>query len=156
MKLSAKTDLDAPVGFTHACLGDPAIWEREAIRRGIEIERPADMPLAGPGAGWRIQVPFRGRVRKVLVRVEDLRPDDLVVYSFEGEALVGKILLETSALSPRRSRLRFVVDAKPKTLTARLFLNSLRLARGKVEARLEKRVNQLADQIEERFAREKL
>lgn len=155
MKLTAKTDLEAPVEFLHAYLCDNATWEREAIRRGIEIERPADMPLTGVGAGWRIKVPFRGRVRKVLLRVDEILQDQSIAYSFEGQALVGTTVLETKALSPRRSRLKVTVDAKPKTLAARLFLNTLRLARRKVEERFEKRVGQLGARIEERYARER-
>jgi hypothetical protein len=62
--------------------------------------------------------------------------------------------METKALSPRRSRLKVSVEAKPKTLAARLFLNTLRLARRKVEERMEKRVDQLGERIEDRYARE--
>jgi hypothetical protein len=47
------------------------------------------------------------------------------------------------------------VEAKPKTLAARLFLNTLRLARRKVEERMEKRVDQLGERIEDRYARER-
>ncbi len=155
MKLTAKTDLEAPVEFLHAYLCDNATWEREAIRRGVEVERPADMPLTGVGAGWRIRVPFRGKVRKVLLRVDDIVQDQTIAYSFEGQALVGTTLLEMKALSPRRSRLKVTIDAKPKTLAARLFLNTLRLARRKVEERFEKRVGKLGARVEERYAREK-
>jgi hypothetical protein len=62
--------------------------------------------------------------------------------------------METKALSPRRSRLKVSVEAKPKTLAARLFLNTLRLARRKVEERMEKRVDQLGERIEDRYTRE--
>jgi hypothetical protein len=155
MKLTAKTDLEAPVEFLHAYLCDTAFWEREAIRRGVEIERPADMPLAGVGAGWRVRLQFRGRRRSILLRIDALVQDQIIAYSFEGEALQGTSALESRALSPRRSRLRVTIEAKPKTLAARLFLNTLRLARGKVETRLEKRVGQLAARIEERYARER-
>ena len=155
MRLTVKTDLEAPVEFLHACLCDNAAWEREAIRRGIEIERPSDMPLTGVGAGWRIKVPFRGRVRKVMLRIDAIVQDQSIAYSFEGQALVGTSVLETRALSPRRSRLRMTIEAKPKTLAARLFLNTLRLARRRVEERLEKRVGELAARIEGRYARER-
>jgi hypothetical protein len=155
MKLTVKTDIEAPVEFVHAYLGDNTIWEREAIRRGIEIERPADMPLKGVGAGWRIKLRFRGRMRNVLVRIDEIAQDEMIGYSFEGQALFGTTQMETRSLSARRSRLKVIVDAKPKTLAARLFLNTLRLARRKVEERLEKRVGQLGARIEERYAREK-
>jgi hypothetical protein len=154
MKLTVKTDIDAPVEFVHAYLGDSTSWEREAARRGVEVERPADMPLTGVGAGWRIKLRFRGRVRKVLVRVDQIVQDEVIGYSFEGQALFGTTEMETKALSPRRSRLKLSIEAKPKTLAARLFLNTLRLARRKVEERMEKRVAQLGARIEERYARE--
>jgi Polyketide cyclase / dehydrase and lipid transport len=156
MKLTAKTDLEAPVEFLHAYLCDNATWEREATRRGVEVERPADMPLTGVGAGWRIRVPFRGRVRKVLLRVDDIVRDETIAFSFEGQAMVGTTVLEFKPLSPRRCRLKVTIDAKPKTLAARLFLNTLRLARRKVEERFEKRVRKLGARVEERFAREKV
>jgi hypothetical protein len=155
LKLTAKTDLDVPVDFLHAYLCDPAPWEREAIRRGAEIERPADMPLSGVGAGWRIKVPFRGRVRKVLLRVDDIVQDQSIAFSFEGQALVGNSWLETRPLSSRRSRLKVTIEAKPKTLAARLFINTLRLARRRVEDRMEMRVGQLGARIEQAYARER-
>jgi hypothetical protein len=155
MKLTAKTDLDAPAEFLHACLCDTALWEREASRRGVEIERPADMPLAGVGAGWRVRVPFRGRPRKVLLRLDAQTEGRVVAYSFDGQALVGSVQLETAPLSARRSRLKVIVDAKPRTLAARLFLNTLRLARRKVEDRMDRRVAQLGTLIAERYRRDR-
>jgi hypothetical protein len=155
MKLTAKTDLEVPVEFLFAVLADTTAWEREAIRRGVEVERPADMPLNGVGAGWRIRVRFRGRVRKVMLRLDELVQDQTVAYAFEGEALTGSAMLETRSLSLRRSRLKVTIEAKPKTLAARLFLNTLRLARRRVEDRLEMRVGQLGARIEQNYARER-
>ena len=42
MKLTAKIDLEVPARFVYDILADHAAWEREAERRGVEIERPAD------------------------------------------------------------------------------------------------------------------
>jgi Polyketide cyclase / dehydrase and lipid transport len=148
MKLIAKTDLEAPAAFVYAQLADHAAWEREALRRGAEIERPADLPLSGVGAGWRIQIPFRGKVRRVLLTVAEMEPDQNLAYSFDGQSLQGVAVLEVQALSARRSRLRVTLDAKPKTLAARLFINTLRLAKGRVQARFDNRLGQLAARIE--------
>ncbi len=152
MKLIAKIDLEAPAAFVYAQLADHAAWEREALRRGADIERPADMPQSGTGAGWRIQVPFRGKMRKVMLKVEQMEPDSSLAFSFDGQSLQGDALLEVQALSARRSRLRVTLDAKPKTLSARLFINTLRLAKGRVQARFDKRLGQLAVRIESSHA----
>ncbi len=152
MKLTAKTDIEAPASFVYASLNDHAMWEREMTRRGAEIDRPADMPLAGVGAGWQLRVPFRGKVRKLLLRIEALDPDTRIVISVEGQAIDGSSVWEMLPMSPRRTRLRLAVEVRPKTLAARLFLNTLRLAKGRVQLRLEKRLKQMAARIEERLA----
>lgn len=156
MRLTAKTDLEAPLGVVFANLVDHAAWEREALQRGVEIERPANMPLTGVGAGWRIRVSYRGKVRKVLLRIDDLVPDERLGFGFDGQSIAGDSVLEVQALSPRRTRLRVVLEVKPKTLAARLFLNTLRLAKGRVQARFETRVGQLGARIEDRHRRSKV
>ncbi len=153
MKLTAKTDIEAPTSFVYASLLDHASWESEALRRGAEVERPADMPLTGVGAGWRLRVPFRGKVRKVLVRIDSVVQDSLLVCGIEGQAIEGSSTMEMLALSPRRTRLRVQLEIKPKTLAARLFLNTLRLAKGRVQARLEKRLRQLGQRIQDKAER---
>jgi hypothetical protein len=148
MKLIAKTDLEAPAAFVYAQLADHAAWEREALRRGADIERPSELPQSGVGAGWRVQVPFRGKARKLLLKVVQMEPDQSLAFSFDGQSLQGDAVLEVQALSARRSRLRVTLDAKPKTIAARLFINTLRLAKGRVQARFDKRLVQLAARIE--------
>jgi hypothetical protein len=61
--------------------------------------------------------------------------------------------MEVIALSPRRSRLRVALTVRPKTLAARLFLNTLRLAKRRVQGRLDKRLGQLGARIEDRHGR---
>lgn len=153
MKLTAKTDIGAPLGFVFATLADTAVWEREAVRRGVEIERPGDMPLTGVGAGWRAHFRFRGKQRKLLLRIDEISVDERMALFFEGRALFGTSVLELSALSPRQTRLRVIVEGKPKTIAARLFINALRLAKGRVVARFEKRLGQLGARIEDRYVR---
>ena len=155
MKLNAKTDLDVPPGFVFAALADHASWEAEARQRGTEIERPVEMPLTGVGAGWRIRVQFRGKVRRLLLRLEEVVPGSRMGFSIDGQSIEGGSVVEVLALSERRSRLRLSLEIRPKTLAARLFMNTLRLAKGKVQARFEARVAQFGAQIADRYARSK-
>jgi hypothetical protein len=152
MKLTAKTDLDAPVGFAYDTLSDFAQWEREAVRRGIDIERVGG-PAAGVGAAWRISGRFRGKPRKLTLQVREIVPGDRVDYQFDSPSADGTILVEVSPLSTRRCRVRLQIEVKPKTLAARLFLNTIRLAKGRVEAKLEARLMALGGQIKLRHDR---
>ena len=152
MKLTAKTDLDVPVSFVFDVLSDHDSWVDEARRRGAEVEPVVDRPASSVGAGWRLRFAFRGRTRKVLVWVEGIQPDHLLSYAFEGQVFEGGSTIEVTALSARRTRLRVALTVKPKTLAARLLLNTLRLARRKVQARFDKRLGQLAGVIQARHA----
>jgi hypothetical protein len=156
MKLTAKTDLEAPLSFVFATLTDHAAWEREAVRRGAEVERPADMPLSGVGAGWRLRFRFRGKARKFLLRIDELTQDQRLAVSLEGQAIEGASVLEVLALSPRRTRLRVTLTVKPKSIAARLFINTLRLAKGRVQSRFEMRLGQLGARIQDRYVRSRI
>jgi len=151
MKLTGKTDIEAPIDFVYRTLNDHAAWEAEARQRGMEVERPADMPLSGPGAGWRIKLNYRGKVRKVLLRLDAATPDARMDFTVDGPSLGGDMLVELLRLSPKRTRLRLSLEVKPKTLAARLFLNTLRLAKGRVTARLDQRLSQVGARLQQMF-----
>lgn len=143
MKLTGKTDIDAPISEVYRRLNDHPAWEAEARARGIEVERPVDVPLTGIGTAWRALVPHRGRLRKLTLRLDAMTPDKRLDFAIDGQSLSGLLQVELSALSPKRTRLRLTIDVKPKTLAARLFLNTLRLTKSRVEARLDQRLGQL-------------
>ncbi len=153
MKLTAKTDLDAPAGFVYACLADHASWERDAAQRGIDVERPVDMPLAGLGAGWLVKVPFRGQPVAILLRLEQQVPPERLGFAIQSKAIEGDFVLNVIELSPRRTRLQIVLEVKPRTMAARILLNTLTLAKGRVQARVEKRIRQIGATIKERYLR---
>lgn len=153
MKLTAKTDIDAPAGFLYESLTDFPNWEREAVRRGIDIDRPAGVPLTGLGASWRISGRFRGKQRRLLLRIVKLVPGEVIEYSFDSPSANGSIEFDISTLSARRSRLRLAIDVRPKTLAARLFLNTIRLAKGRVEGKLEARLVGLGSYVKQRHER---
>jgi hypothetical protein len=154
MKLTAKTDLEVPASFVFATLIDHASWEREAIRNGVEVERPPGTPDNGVGASWRIRGHFRGKARKVLVKIDDLTPDQRLALSMDSPSIDGISQIEVMVLSPRRSRVRADLEIKPKTLAARLFINTMRLAKGRVQARFEKGLGQLGARIKDRYDRQ--
>ena len=153
MKLTAKTDLEVPAAFVFATLVDHPSWERDAVRNGAEIERPPGSPVTGLGAAWRVRGQFRGKARKVLLTVTELVENQRVVLTLDGPTIEGSARFEVMVLSPRRSRLRVDVEFKPKTLSARLFINTMRLAKGRVQAKFETRLGQIGERIKDRYER---
>ncbi|MDZ4088637.1 MAG: SRPBCC family protein [Tabrizicola sp.] len=153
MKLTAKTDLEVPAAFVFATLVDHPSWERDAVRNGAEVERPPGTPATGLGAAWRVRGQFRGKVRKVQLTITELVENQRVVLTMDGPTIEGSARFEVMVLSPRRSRLRVDVEFKPKTLSARLFINTMRLAKGRVQAKFEARLGQIGGRIKDRYER---
>lgn len=154
MKLTAKTDLEVPAAFVFAALADTQTWEREAIRNGVEVERPPGTPDSGVGAEWRVRGHFKGKARKALIHIQEMTPGQRMTMSIDSPSMDGVVQVEVMVLSPRRSRMRADLEVKPKTLAARLFINTLRLAKGRVQARFEKGLVKLGARIKDRFDRQ--
>ncbi len=150
MKLTTRQDIEAPLDFVYAQLTDFEAFERMALRRGAEVERIDQQPQADLGMGWRLKFPFRGKTRNVTLRLAELAPDSLIGWEFESPMFEGQIRVDVIALAPRRTRMAISTDTRPVTMAARLLIQSVRLAKGRVQDRLDKASARLAGMIEER------
>lgn len=149
MKLTTRQDIEAPLDFVYAQLTDFDHFERMAMRRGAEVERTDRLRSPGVGMAWRVRFTFRGRPRTVQVRFADAEPGAHLAWAFDSPALTGTARVELVALSPRRTRMTAVSEVKPKTLAVRLLVQSARLAKGRVQRRLDVASGHLANMIEE-------
>lgn len=156
MRLTAKTDIEVPLAEVYRYLTDFNAWEVAAVHRGAEVSRTGPKPADEVGAGWRVRFAYRGKARNVLVKVARLVPGDVAAFVIDSPSIEGASQLEVTPLSPRRTRLRVVVDVKPKTLAARVFISTLRLSKARVERRFEGRVAQLGAALAARYQRSQL
>jgi hypothetical protein len=152
MKLNGRTDVQAPVEFVFDALSDFGFWERAALRRGAEVTRTDKLRAPGAGMGWMIRFGWRGRERQMHVVVKQLDRPTLLSFDGDSPAAEGGAVLEVVPLSSTRARILVQTTVKPRTLAARLMIQSMRIARGKVTARFDKKLRQMAQIIEDRYA----
>ncbi len=152
MHLSSRTDIEAPIDFVYAKLSDFDGWERAAMRRGAEVARTDKLRSPGPGMGWTIRFRFRGKQRDVAVNLTAMDPGARLAFFGQGQMLNGNLAVELMALAPKRTRLVLHAEVKPLTIGARLFLQSLRLAKARVQTKLNARLGQTATDLEARYA----
>ncbi len=142
MKFNVREDIDAPIETVFSMATDFERFERQAMRRGMDVSRNDVYHAPGVGTEWRIRTEYRGKDRRITALLEEYEePSRLQILSKTG-GIEGLILAEFVPLSPRRTRVDFTVDLAAKTLSARLLLQSLKFARGTIMARMKKRMKE--------------
>lgn len=150
MKFSGRTDIQAPAEQAFEAIADFGYWERAAMRRGAEVARRDKLAQPGPGMNWMVRFAWRGRDRQMHVMLKQLDSPTHIVLAGEGPSVDVLAEMELIALSATRSRLVVQLTVKPHTLAARVFLETLRLTRRKVNTRFATRLQAFASLIEQR------
>jgi hypothetical protein len=151
MKLSTRKDIEAPAAYAFEILADAGYWERAALRRGAEVRRLDTAPVPGPGSRWEVGFVYRGRPLRVVMQVVALEPPHRMEFAGTGDMVQGRLTLDLVEMGPRRCRAVVGVEITPQTLTARLFLQTLKLARRRVEERFDLRIGQMAEMVQDRY-----
>lgn len=153
MKFSSRQDIETPIDEVFAVLSDFESVERSAIRRGVEIRRSPDGTTPTEGMTWEATFLLRGKTRTVGICLERLDPPNGMSFAITSPSLSGGMKIELVALSPRRTRMLVAVELKPTTLTGRLLIQSMRLAKKKLDRQFKRRVADYARMVEDRFTR---
>lgn len=151
MKFSAKEDIEAPIDFVFQQVTDFEAFERSALRRGAEVQRVDTLPAVGPGMKWDASFTLRGRARAIKVELLSMERPNGVVVGSTSPSLGGEFVVDLVALSRGRTRMSVELELSPRSLSGRLLIQSLKLARSKLSKRFRTRVAEHAEEIEDRF-----
>ncbi|RRH76926.1 SRPBCC family protein [Falsigemmobacter faecalis] len=138
MKFITSEEIGAPVADVWAVLSDIDGLEAEARARGAGLKRLE----RGASPAWKTEFRFRQRAREVELRIAQILTPELLAFDITGKAAEGSVRLELLPLSPLHCRLTVTSEIRPRTLAARLFLQSLKLARSGMNRRYRDRVQQ--------------
>lgn len=151
MELSAREDIEAPLDQVFAALTDFDAIERQVLRRGIEIRRTTDTGATLTGMAWSGAFTFRGKQRQVAIELTECNAPEHLQFNTISGGLEGHSNVELVALSRGRTRINVVTTLAPKTLSARLLVQSLKLARGNIEKKFRNRMGLMAKELETRL-----
>jgi carbon monoxide dehydrogenase subunit G len=153
MELSSKVDVDAPAEYVFGCLSDFQSFEKAALRRGADVQRVDSLDELGVGAAWDVTFSFRGKQRDVHVEMTEYAEDELACYSAIGQGVQATMRIELVPMSKNRTRMTTSVVMEAKTLSARLLLQSVKLARSQVNNRFDGMMENFGRQLGKRHAR---
>ncbi len=150
MKFSTREDIEAPIDHVFAEMSDFDAFQRRAMRHGGQVERLDDGPIK-QGSHWDIAFSYRGRDRRMQAELTEIEPPHhyVVVATSDGMTITTEV--ELVALSRGRTRIAIGMDLRAKSLTARLLLQSMKLAKGKLTKRFKARIVEHAEDIEDAY-----
>ncbi|PWK60115.1 hypothetical protein [Roseicyclus mahoneyensis] len=155
MKFKVSEDVDAPRALVWARLTDFSGFEQDARGRGATVTRVANWTSPAEGVEWRGEVTVRGKLRPVSAKVTRLVAEETCVI----ESRIGgmECLYEMTfvALTPEVTRVALVLDLSAQTLTARLILQTMKLARGRVVQRLQGMIARQGNAVEAAYRKQK-
>ena len=134
-----------------ARLTDFEAHRRQALRRGIEVVRTDDLTEPAPGMGWELRFTYRSKPRLLRARLESLAPPEGFVIVSRAGGLSGRLEVELMALAARRTRMRIGLDLRPRSLPARLLLQSLKLRKARLDQKFAARIAALAAELDGRL-----
>jgi hypothetical protein len=137
LKLRVSDDIEAPVDRVWAGFSDFSPVETEARARGAELVRVGDWRAAHLGASWRGSVAVRGKTRPIDARIATFVPGETCVVESRVGGMSSTYEITLIPLSPSLTRVAVVLELRASTLSARLLLQTLKVARRRVMQRLE-------------------
>lgn len=151
MQFSTKEDIEAPIDAVYAMVSNVQRFERSAFRRGADLRRVKGDGCLHVGAAWHAQFTMRGKHRELDIEMTDCEPPNAMAFSGISQGIDATLTLDLIALSPRRTRMAIIVNMTPKTISARLFLQSLKLAKATLTKRYKLRIAEYARTLEQRY-----
>ncbi len=149
MQFAAREDVRAPIETVFRAVADFDGWERAALRRGAEISRTDSLTRHGTGMSWDAKFTFHNRPRTANVVLEKFDAPRQVRINAVSTGIDVTFVVELVSLSRERTRMDVFTELKPTTISSRLLLQPLKLARTKLSNRFRQRIASFAGSIED-------
>lgn len=154
MEFTTREDIEAPLEQVFAQLTDFERIERQIMRRGIDVQRSSEGGAGTPrGMSWQAAFAFRGKSRTAEVTLTEYDAPNAISYHATSGGLETVTRIDFVALSRNRTRVGMAVELRPKTLSARLMVQSLKLGKSSLEKRFRVKMAEFAKELEDRLKR---
>ena len=150
MKFSNRVDVAVPADKLFDELTDIPAVERAALRKGVELRRLDTLAAPGAGMSWDVGFRLRGKPRQMIVDLRQFERPARLAYEGASSGFDVTLVMELTELSKTRTRLTTTFELRPRTLGARLLLQSARLGRANLDRRYDERVKSFLRDIENR------
>ncbi len=155
MKFKVSEDVDAPQAMVWAKFVDFTALEDDARGRGATVTRVGNWTDTAEGVAWRGDVTARGKSRPLAAKVTRFAPEDLCLIESRIGGMNCSYEMTFVPLATEVTRVALVLELSADTLTARLLLQTLKLARGRVLQRMQAVIARQGNAVEAAHRRQK-
>ncbi|PIE09499.1 MAG: hypothetical protein CSA72_12810 [Rhodobacterales bacterium] len=151
MILTAREDIDAPIESVFNTLTDLPAFERMALRRGVKLKRTeTGSGRIEKGASWQLKAKYRGKVRAITMTIAEVEAPVMLGLTSSVGGIDAQTRIELLQMSRGSTRMSVRTKLQPTSLSGRLMVQSLKLTRGAIERKYQKRITQFAGMIGDR------
>ena len=149
MQFKHTQEINAPAEYVFTRITDFKKFENHSGPTGFSFKRQGRLPVR-IGTRWDISVPVRGRPRRFSAELSEYVPPRTVSYKSASLKYEGVMSLTIKPVSDKSCRLELQVVAKSRSFATSLVFNTIRLARRRVN----KRMNSEMDKFAKRLAKD--
>lgn len=140
MRFSTRIDTEIPAPGLFDIISNFSRSERVLAARGVSTRRidPAQEP--GTGLGWAVDFDWRGQRRGMRLDVTRFDRPSHVTLDGQSDQFDLSIAMTVVALSRVRSRLLFETEVRPRTMRARLLIQTAKLGKPQLDRRYARQI----------------
>jgi len=151
MNFTSNQDITAPADYVFAQLADFDFYESYAMRLGAQVERLDNYDKPQTGMSWNISGVLRGKARNVKLTLDGYIPIESLSYDCVSDSLDAMVVFTIIPLSKKETRLKASIGVKAKGLSARVALQSAKLAKKSLDRKFDGRIYDFAKKIEDKY-----
>lgn len=148
MKFDYSRIIDVPVGFAFDQATDFNKFEAVGIGSMSPFVPTGDIRAPQIGARWKITSEFQGRDRRYSLELRELVKNERVVLGNGSQKFDVEAVFTFTPAQNEATLFGFAFEASAKTITGRLILQTLQLARGRIEGKMSESFDKMATEIE--------
>jgi len=147
MKFSARKDVLAPIDVVFERATEFERFERILRRQGVNVRRLGPAERAAALVAWKAQVDYRGKTRNIAADLTEMETPARFCMASHVNGVDTVLEVDFVDITPQKSRMIVGLELRPKTLAARLFVQSLKLGKANLDRKFEDRVARYASML---------
>ena len=148
MKFSTQKTVGVPSQHLFAAFRDFEEFEQLLMERGAEVRRTGDGDGTGLGMSWDVVFTYRGKRRTACAVVSALSHGENIMIDMTNADMDGQFDVVVEKVTAHKSRVKVGLKVIPKTISTRLLIQSLKLAKSQMTKNFANRIRKYCDKIE--------